>query len=422
MVKALTEQGVAAEGFEKGSDIGGLWRYENDSGTSSAYRSLHIDSSRRSIGFTDFPVPEGRPDYLSHEQVLGWLEDYAGRFDLRRHFRFRTEVIEATPAAGGTTHADAAWLVRTGDGQTRPYRALLVANGHLSEPRMPDFPGEFQGTQVHAHHYRTADPFEDKRVLVVGIGNSAVDIAVDLVRRARSVHLSTRRSAWVMPKYIMGVPTDRWSAFIGRTLRLPTPAVRAIMSRLIFLAVGDQRRFGLPRPAHPMWREHATVSQELLPYLGHGWIRIKPDVRVLQGDRIAFADGSSDPYDAVIYATGYRTRFPFLAPEVFEVRDGQCALYRRIVAPHCPGLYFVGLVQPIGPTLPLLEHQARWIAAHLAGRLRLPDAAAMDDEIAAHRAWLRRTFVDSARYTLEVDFRSYAGQLGNDLERGYAAR
>ncbi|MEQ8815635.1 MAG: NAD(P)-binding domain-containing protein [Thalassobaculum sp.] len=416
--KALQQAGVSYDCLERGSDLGGMWRYENDSGTSSAYRSLHIDSSRQSLNFPDFVIPDDRPDYLSHAQVLGHLEAYAERFGIRPSIRFGTTVLRVEPAPDGGWDVTAA---PTGDeagphAGTRRYRQVIVANGHLSEQRYPAFPGRFDGTVVHSHHYRVSDPYEGRSVLVVGLGNSAVDIAVDLARRAATVLLSTRRSAWIMPKYLMGLPTDRWSAYLVRRLRLPVPLARGILRHVARLAIGNQERFGVPRPAHPIWREHATISQDLLPYLGHGWIRMKPNVASLDGDGVTFIDGSREPVDAIVYATGYRTRFPFLDEAVFSVEEGRPpALYRRIVALDRPGLFFAGLLQPIGPTITLVEIQARWMAAVLSGRLALPDRQSMLAEIERHRARVARRYVDAARYTLEVDFKEYAGQLGRDL-------
>jgi dimethylaniline monooxygenase (N-oxide forming) len=407
--KALLARGVLFDMFEKGSNLGGMWRYENDNGVSSAYRSLHIDTSRKSLQYPDFPIPEDMPDFLSHAQVLAYLEAYAEHFELREHIRFRSEVTQVAPAEGG------GWNVTLKDGELRHYRAVIVANGHLWSPRLASFPGRFDGEQMHSHHYRTATPFEDRRVLVVGIGNSAVDIAVDLARQAKSVLLSTRRGAWVMPKYIMGIPTDRWGAFIARHFKLPTPWTRRIVGRLMYLAVGDQARYGVPKPANPIWREHACVSQDLLPYVGHGWIHIKPNVKELRGREVLFDDGTSAPVDTIIHATGYKTSFPFIDTSVFEVKDNEVALYRRMVAAEQPGLYFLGLVQPIGPTIPLVEIQGRWIAGVLAGAVKLPAPAAMQAEIAEHRRKLQTRYVNSARYTLEVDFREHARELLRDL-------
>jgi hypothetical protein len=405
--KALKECGISFDCFELGSDIGGMWRYENDNGMSSAYRSLHIDTSRKSLAYSDFPIPEDRPDFLSHRQFLEYLEAYADRSDLRRHVRFNTRVVQIEPGPG-------TWLVRLDNGEALRYRAVVVANGHLWDPRYPDFSGTFAGEIMHSHHYRTPDPLRDKNVLVVGIGNSAVDIAVDVCKQARSTTISTRRSAWIMPKYIMGVPSDRWSGFLSRKLMLPTPLTRSVMRRLMYLAVGNQERYGVPRPRHAIWKEHATLSQELLPYIGHGWIRIKPNVRELADDRVSFDDGSEAPIDAIIYATGYKTSFPFIDRRLFHIEDGKVGLYRRMVPPGLPGLYMVGLVQPIGPTIPLVEIQARWLAGVLSGAIVLPVKADMDQEVKQHQQHIDRRYVGSARYTLEVDYRQYAAQLRRD--------
>ncbi|MET0971256.1 MAG: FAD-dependent oxidoreductase [Tardiphaga sp.] len=416
VAKALHDKGLAFDCYEKGSDIGGMWRYGNDNGLSCAYRSLHIDTSRNNLGYSDFPIAGNRPDFLSHAQLLAHLEAYADRFGVRSRIRFNCEVTAVDKTDGG-------WRVTTNEG-TRDYRAVIVANGHLWNPRWPSFPGSFNGTAIHSSQYRTAQPFEDKNVLVVGFGNSAVDIAVDLCKRAKHVTLSTRTGAYIMPKYMMGIPTDRWSAFFARKLKFPTLLTRMIMARLIYLAVGDQTRLGVPKPKHPMWREHATLSQELLPYVGHGWIGIKPDVTTLEGDAIAFADGSRAPFDAVIYATGYRTTFPFLAPEIFAVPEngGMVDLYRRIVPPAQPGLFFAGLVQPIGPTIPLVEIQARWIAAVLTGKVALPAPGDMAIEVRDFHQKKQRTWLNSARYTLEVDFKDYAGELNGDIARASRGR
>ncbi len=406
MGKALRDAGLAFDCFEKGSALGGMWRYNNDNGLSSAYENLHIDTSRDNLGYSDFPIPDDKPDFLSHADFLAHLEAYADRFGVREHVTFGATVLDVARTENGR------WTVTLEGGETRHYSSVIVANGHLSDPRWPSFPGHFDGTVLHSHHYRTAAPFEGQRVLVVGLGNSAVDIAVDLCRRARSVTVSTRRGAWVMPKYLMGIPVDRWSAFLSRRLRLPTRITRMIMARLIRLAVGDQRRFGLPRPTHPMWREHATLSQDLLPAIGHGRIQIRPDVKRLDGDHVVFANDVREPFDAIVYATGYRPSFPFLAPEVFAVRDGTpVRLYRRITAIDQPGLHFIGLVQPVGPTIPLVEIQARWLAGVLAGRLAPSSPAMAEAEIGAHHRALARTYVASARYVLEVDYKTYAGQL-----------
>ena len=411
--KTLRDCGLDADVFEKGSDIGGMWRYENDNGQSSCYASLHIDTSRPNLGYSDFPLDPSLPDFPSHSQFLEHLERYADRFGLREGVRFNTEVESVAPSGGRVA-------VRRSAGTTRDYGTVIVANGHLADARLPDFPGHFDGSQIHSHDYREASPYDGKRVMVVGLGNSAVDIAVDIARRTKHVFVSTRRSAWIMPKYLWGVPVDQVSRWISRRLRLGTKTTRRIMAWLIRLGVGDQRRFNLPRPAHPMWKEHATLSQELLPYIGHGYISVKPDVKELRGNKVAFVDGSEEDIDAIIYATGYNITFPFLDREIFDPDRQAGELYRRMVSLDHPGLIFAGLVQPIGPTIPLVEIQGKWIAAHLYGRMKLPAPSERRAEVDRHLETQRKTYLDSKRYVLEVDYRTYANQMARDMERGEA--
>jgi dimethylaniline monooxygenase (N-oxide forming) len=412
--KALKERNVAFECFEIGSDIGGMWRYENDNGLSSAYRSLHIDTSRDNLGYSDFPIPKHYPEFMSHFEVIRYFESYVEHFKLRPNIKFNSEVKTVY------READGAWRVTLESGESRLFRAVIVANGHLWNPRYPNFAGEFGGKAIHSHYYRTSEPFRDKNVLIVGIGNSAVDIAVDVCKQAKRTFLSTRRSAWVMPKYIMGVPVDKWSSFMNRKLKFPTRLTRTVMRYLMYLAVGNQERYGVPKPEHAIWREHATLSQELLPFVGHGWIKVKPNVQELKGAEVKFDDGSVEEIDEIIYATGYKTTFPFIDPALFKVEDGKVELYRRMLPPDLPGLYLVGLVQPIGPTIPLVEIQARWLASVLAGDTKLPDPRRMGEEIEAHLMAIAKRYVGSARYTLEVDFRHYAKTLFRDIGTGVA--
>ena len=206
--KALSERDVEFDWFEKGSALGGMWRYENDSGTSSAYRSLQIDTSSRSLAFPDFPIPSRRPAYLRHSQVLDYLESYAKHFGVTERLQPSTAVTAVRRDPGG------GWTVSFDEHPDRHYDAVIVDNGHLSAPRWPEVPGHFDGEQLHSHHYRTPEPYTGRRVVVVGMGNSACDIAVDLARVASQVHLAARRSAWILPKYLFGRPTDHWNGLL----------------------------------------------------------------------------------------------------------------------------------------------------------------------------------------------------------------
>src|SRR3954449_11565366 len=213
--QVLAEAGIEFDCFEMGSDVGGNWRYDNDNGVSSAYRSLHVNTSRQATEYAAYPMPASYPDYPSHWQVADYFESYVDHFGLREKIKFRTEVAKVEPSAdkgaGGydvtTRSRDNARTARTGH-----YEHVLVANGHHWDPRWPEpaFAGseDFPGEQIHVHHYREPEVLRGKRVLVLGIGNSATDVAVEASRIAEKTFLAMRRGAYVMPKYLNGKPTD----------------------------------------------------------------------------------------------------------------------------------------------------------------------------------------------------------------------
>lgn len=414
--KALAERGVPFDCFEKGSALGGNWRFGNDNGQSAAYHSLHINSSKWNMQFSDFPMPEDFPDFGHHSDVLRYFESYAEHFGVTRRIQFGTEVVRVEQAGGGGAGGPE-WHVtvrdRDGREETRRYGAVAVCNGHHWDTRLPEFPGSFDGETIHSHEYRRPEPYGGQRVLVVGIGNSAVDIAVDLSRTAR-VTLSTRSGAWIVPKYLLGKPADQWSDRTGE--KLPLWMRERIYKLLIYLTVGDQTRYGMPKPAHGLTAAHPTTTQELLSYVGHGRVKVKPNIRELAGGEVVFDDGTRAPFDAIIYATGYHVTFPFLPREVFEVQDNRVALYRRVVDPGVPGLYFVGLIQPIGSIISLAELQGKWIAGLAAGDWTLPDVAAMRRSIAKDAAEVAARYRASPRHTIQVDFWRYVEQLEREMK------
>jgi dimethylaniline monooxygenase (N-oxide forming) len=415
--QVLKSRGVPYDCFEKGSMVGGNWRYENDNGQSSAYRSLHINSARKLMSYRAFPMPEDYPDYPSHWQVAKYFDDYVEHFGLREGITFNTEVVSAEPVDGEweVTVEDAA-----GERQSMRYRAVLVANGHHWNPRWPEpaFPGseEFDGEQIHVHHYREPDVLVGKRVLVLGIGNSAVDVAVESSRIGEKTFLAMRRGAYVIPKFLGGKPVDEASPPV--TTRLPMSVRRLFLARLLKLTVGEMTDYGLPKPDHKLLEAHPTVSSELLPRVGHGDITIKPNIdRFVGGTTVRFADGSEEEIDLVVYCTGYKIEFPFLAPGVFEAQDNRMPLYRRVAAPDHPGLFFIGFVQPLGPIMPIAEAQAEWVADLLQDRTALPSALAMRSEIAAHEKAMEKRFVASKRHTIEVDFHPYLREIRRERKR-----
>ncbi|MEZ4254156.1 MAG: NAD(P)-binding domain-containing protein [Polyangiales bacterium] len=410
-LKTLLEAGIPAVALEKGSGIGGNWRYENDNGMSAAYRSLHINTSKERMAYADFPMPSEYPEYPHHTQVLAYFESYVDHFGIREAIRFETSVERVR-------RVDDEWEVafRDSSGQhVERFRAVLVANGHHWKAKLPAFSGHFAGPTVHAHDYRTADPYEGKRVLIVGIGNSAVDIACEVCRVAPWVGVSTRRSAHIFPKYFFGKPVDHFTT--PALSKLPLKMQSALVQAMLLVARGRQSDYGVPEPAHGLTAAHPTISDELLHFVGHGRIHIRSDIESLEDDGVRFVDGSREPVDAIIYATGYEMAFPFLDPGAVDVRGNDVRLYHRVVPLDHEGLYFVGLVQPLGAIMPLAEVQSKWIAGLLRGTHRLPSRAAMEKEIARYRASLARRYVGSTRHTIQVDFHPYLAEIEREMRK-----
>ncbi|HZK15831.1 MAG TPA: NAD(P)-binding domain-containing protein [Solirubrobacterales bacterium] len=415
--QVLNARGIPFECFEKGSDVGGNWRYENDNGMSSAYRSLHINTSRRVMAYATFPMPEDYPDYPDHFQIARYFDAYVDRFGLREKIRFRTEVAKVEPAGGQ-------WEVTVEDAdgrrETDRYAAVLVANGDHWDPRWPEppYPGseQFEGEQIHVHDYREPDVLPGRRVLVLGIGNSATDIAVEASRIAGRTFLAMRRGAYVMPKYLNGKPTDEAASPV--LTRFPLPVQRFVINRMLGLTAGEMTAYGLPEPDHKLLEAHPTVSAELLSRLGHGDIEVKPNIDRFAGGRtVRFADGSEEEIDLVVYCTGYRISFPFFDPAVVSAEDNRLPLYRRVVSVDHPGLYFIGLIQPLGAIMPLAEAQAEWVGDLLQGRVALPAAAEMRKQIAAEERKMRKRYVASKRHTIQVDFHPYLRTLRRERKR-----
>jgi cation diffusion facilitator CzcD-associated flavoprotein CzcO len=405
--KALSDFGVPYTCFEASDDIGGNWYFQNPNGVSSAYRSLHIDISKPSISFRDFPMSDRYPDYPHHTHIFEWLSDYADAFALRDQIRFNTRVERAERGLGG------GWLITLADGEEQRFDTLLVCNGHHWDPRYPDFPGSFDGPQIHSHNYvDPTDPLDlrDKRVLVVGIGNSAVDIVSELGRKTVSdtVFLSTRSGAYVLPKYIFGKPVDQ---IVRSNPLIPSRVQRGLGRALPRIFSGRMEDFGLPTPNHKFLDAHPTISSELLGRLGSGDAVAKGDVAELLGDRVRFADGSVEQIDAIIYSTGYNVSFPFFDPEFLSAPENALPLYKRMLKPGVDDLAFIGLGQPIPTIFPFSELQAKLAARWLSGDWAPPPEGEMEAEIRRDEAFHKGHFTDKPRHTMQLEWYAFEHEL-----------
>jgi len=421
--KALHERGIDFDCFEKSDRIGGNWVFGNKNGMSAAYRDLFINTSRPRMEYSDLPMPDSYPDFPHHSQIAAYFEEYVDRFGFRDRIVFETGVEHAT------REPDGSWTVELEGGETRSYDALLVANGHHWDPRWPEpaFPGSerFEGVQMHAHSYVDNAIFAGKKVVVVGMGNSAMDIAVESSYVAERTYLSARQGVWIVPKYMFGKPVDQ----MRNDPRVPFKIRQRIVQQLLLRYAGPPERYGLPKPNHRFGEAHPTVSGRILDRIQHGTIAPKPNIASLEGRLVRFEDGSEVEADVIVYCTGYKITFPFFDETLISAPENHIELFRRVFHPEIPNVMFIGLLQPLGAIMPLAEAQGAWVGDYLTGDYAPPSEQEMRADIAADQEAMRRRYVASKRHTIQVDYDDYLHELAKERRagaeraraRGYAA-
>lgn len=435
--KVMLQRGIPFDCFEKGSKIGGLWRYKNDNGLSSIYRSLHINTSKRIMELSDYPFPSHMAEFPANSEIIQYFEAYASHFDINRCITFNTEVTRAERLEDGTWQVDITGWAGT---EQRYYDALLVANGHHWDPRRVEFPGCFEGVQMHAHDYLSVEQPVDmrgKKVVVVGSGNSAMDIVCELGQAHREgrgpekVILSQRSGVWITPKVLGNISQDKglrhpmrrpglWEHFkrryIPKALRIAV--FNFVTESWLRIILGDPKRVGLKQPSSRYSQRHGTISQELHARLIHGDVQALGDIRRLQGRELVFEDGSVESADVIIQCTGYNIRFPFFDPAFISAPDNDIALWQRIFDPRFDSLMFIGLVQPICAMMPIAELQSNFIADYLTGKYAIPDSRRMEQERSRYHEGMKAEFTDSPSHTIEINCEEYSYYLYREWDRG----
>ncbi len=407
VARALRGHGVKYDHFERHSGVGGLW--DIDSPGSPMYESAHFISSRTVSGFTGFDMPEDFPDYPDHRRVLAYLQDFADAHHLTDNIQFHTEITSLEEDGEQ-------WRVTTADGVGRTYEAVVVCTGSQWTPLEPRVEG-FTGEVRHSVTYRDPDEFRGKRVLVVGGGNSACDIACDAARSAESTTISMRRGYWFIPKHVFGLPSDIVG---GKGSFLPKRVERAVLQPLLRLLVGDLTRVGLQKPDHKLFDTHPVLNDQLLHHIRHGDVQPRPGIAEAVGSRVAFTDGTSGEFDLILLATGFRHAVPF-AQDLFGDPQHPDELYLSSFSRKHPGLFSVGFIETNSGAYPLFDRQAHLVAGYLAA------VAAGDSRAETFRDRIRTDHPDltgglefdtSPRHKGYVDsdaFMAYLKQIGKEF-------
>lgn len=405
MARALIKEGVPFDWYEKHSDVGGIWDMENP-GTP-MYESCHFISSKYTSGFYGFPMPKEYPDYPNWQQILKYIRDFADRYDLKRRVNFGVSVTNAKPLPNDK------WEMTFSNGKTEIYDGLINATGVTWHANRPKIKGEekFKGKIIHSVEYRHPEEFEGKRVLIVGAGNSGVDIASDAAVHAKQAYFSVRRGYRFIPKYLFGLPTD---ALISGKIAPPRGvSVTGDASKLIDTIVGDLTRYGLPKPDHDLLASHPIMNTQVLHHLGHGDLIAKPDIEEITETGVRFKDGSHEDLDEIVLATGYQYSVPYLDQVNDEWKDGRPQLYLRIFSRNYDNLYYIGYAEFADAAYRRFDEMAQMVVIDIRARAtglhrdELLELKKKDnpDLAGGHK------YIDSPRHTNYIEVDTYLNYL-----------
>ncbi|MBM3176818.1 MAG: NAD(P)-binding domain-containing protein [Bacteroidetes bacterium] len=407
--KNLLDEGHRITVFDAGNEVGGNWVFSENPGHSSVFETTHIISSKTLSQYLDFPMPSQYPDYPSHRQLAQYFQDYAKNFNLYPHIRFQTRVEKCTLLS------DQSWSVQTscnGKIESHTFDALAVCNGHHWLPRMPQYRGKFEGEFIHSHEVKRFSRFNNKKLLVIGGGNSACDVAVESSRVASRVDISWRRGYWIAPKFMMGKPADVYSRKFDW---LPTALWQKLSAISLFIRNGNNSDYGLPNPDGPIGSHHPTINEDFFFTIRHGKINPKPDIDRFDGTNVIFKDGTSESYDTIVACTGYIIAHPFFEKNFLDYSEGSVPLYLRMLHPDHPTLYFIGLFQPLGCIWPGAELQSKIMARELAGKWKRPTDIKKKIEMELKNPDFRQ--IDTPRHTITVNYHKFKKRLEEQLKK-----
>ena len=407
MARALIAEGVPFDWFEKQGDVGGIWTMDDPD--SPMYASAHFISSKYTSGFVGYPMPEDYPDYPSWHEIRDYIRAFARDFGLYPYLTLDTAVERAEPIADGR------WAVTLSTGETREYDGLIACPGVTWHPNVPELPGatSFTGEIRHSRTYRDPEEFAGRRVLIVGAGNSGVDIACDAARTASRAFLSVRRGYRFVPKHLFGLPTDALLYGV-----IPPPkgvSLSGDPTRMIDAFVGDVTRLGLPAPDHALLESHPIMNTQVIHHLQHGDLTAKPDVARLDGSSVIFTDGSSEEIDLVLLATGYRYSLPFLDDGLLTWDRGRPKLYLNLFSREHDSLYVVGFAEFAGAAYTRFDEMAQVIIIDIRAR----ETGRFHDDLRALKA---SDFPDLSGGMRYVDSDRHAAYVQVDTYVDYLAR
>ncbi|XP_032319641.1 dimethylaniline monooxygenase [N-oxide-forming] 4 isoform X1 [Camelus ferus] len=400
-IKCCLDEDLEPTCFERTDDIGGLWKFTETSedGMTRVYKSLVTNVCKEMSCYSDFPFREDYPNFMKQEKFWEYLQEFAEHFDLLKYIQFRTTVCSVTK------HPDfletGQWDVVTeteGQQDRAVFDAVMVCTGHFLNPHLPleSFPGihKFKGQILHSQEYKIPEGFQGKRVLVIGLGNTGGDVAVELSRTAAQVFLSTRTGTWVISRCSDGgyplnmMVTRRHHNFIAQVL--PSWVLKWIQERHMNKRF-DHANYGLSITKGK--KSKRIVNDELPTCILCGTVTVKTSVKEFTETSALFEDGTvEENIDIVIFTTGYTFSFPFLEEPLKSLCTKKIFLYKQVFPSNLERttLAIIGFISLTGSILAGTELQARWATRVFKGLCKIPPSQKLMAEVVKKEQLIER--------------------------------
>uniref|UniRef100_A0A0N4ZB48 Flavin-containing monooxygenase n=1 Tax=Parastrongyloides trichosuri TaxID=131310 RepID=A0A0N4ZB48_PARTI len=412
--------------FEANNNVGGLWKFKpEETDDASVMKTTVINTSKEMTAFSDYPPSKNLANFMHNTEMCKYLEAYANDYDLYKYIKFNHKVKNIYRHANYDVTGE--WVIEymdeNGDQHSETFDAVLLCSGHHKIPNWPTpFEGQdnFKGKISHAHSYKDHKGYEDKVVVVVGVGNSGGDIAVELSRIAKNVNLVTRRGTWVFNRiFDYGEPFDL--VLNRRFLFSLKNAVPSWLSNSVIESKltkrFDHKLYGL-QPKHRVFNAHPTVNDELPNRLACGTVKVRPNIKSFGEHSVTFEDGTVlENVDEVIFCTGYNFEFNILENgNLVPVVDNSCCLYKYMYPLETStknNFSIIGLIQPYGSIMPISEMQARLFFENLNGKCKLPSKEEMIKDIELKKKMMDERYYSSRRHTIQVDYMDYMDEIAD---------
>ncbi|XP_062411475.1 flavin-containing monooxygenase 5-like isoform X1 [Sardina pilchardus] len=427
-IKSCLDEGLEPTCFESSDDMGGLWKFKevSEPNRASIYRSLTINISKEMMCYSDFPIPADYPNYMHHSKILKYFRLYAEHFKLLQRIRFQTSVKSVKQRSDFSSSGQWELLTESRDGQEERhvFDAVMVCSGHYTYPHIPlhDFPGieSFEGKYFHSWDYKGPEDLAGKRIVVIGIGNSGGDIAVESSRVAEEVYISTRRGAWVIRQVSdNGLPVDMKynTRFVHILFQIMPMRFLNWFGEKKLNFMYDHTMYAL-KPKHRLFSQIPVINDDLPLRILGGSVVVKPNVREVRGSTVVFEDGTEvEKVDVIVFATGYSYDFPFLPASIKKKSGHRIGLYKHVFPPSLehPTLAVVGFIHALGAIMPQAEMQSRWVTRVFKGLNKLPSPEVMMKEVEKDTKDIDKNYICSKQSPLQVDFVSYMDDIAGEI-------